>query len=68
MAIETKCLNCGIELLINGGEGDGYFLGYDTQYYGDREPKDPHEIVGYFCGRCGSFLRAKATEIGWTIT
>ena len=66
--IKTECLQCGKTLLVNSiHEGDGYFFGYDTDYYGDTvdDQRDPHQVIGYYCKRCGSFLKAEAEKIGW---
>ena len=66
--IKTKCLDCGNDLTIDSvKEGEGYFFGYDTDYYGCGigEERDPHEIVGYYCKECGEKLRRKAEAIGW---
>jgi DNA-directed RNA polymerase subunit RPC12/RpoP len=66
--LQTKCLRCGRKLLIdNIHEGDGYFFGQDTNYYGLgwEDAKDPHEVVGYYCGKCGEKLRTKAETIGY---
>ena len=63
MKIKAKCLLCGCEFFIDYvDEGMGYFLGYDTDFYGDTidDQRDPHEVVGYYCKRCGSYLRAQA--------
>lgn len=47
-------------------EGDGYFLGFDTCYYGDsNEEKDPHEVIGYYCKECGDKLRSESEIIGY---
>lgn len=66
--IRTNCLDCGSPIEIdNIQEGEGYFFGYDTDYYGlgfDDE-KDPHNIIGYYCKKCGLRLRCKAEKIGW---
>ena len=63
--LKTKCLDCGKRLKIDMFRV-GYFLGFDTEYYGDcNEPKDPHSIIGYYCSDCGSKLREKAVAIGW---
>ena len=67
--LKTKCLGCGCDLSVNSArEGDGYFFGYDTDYYGQPdETKDPHEIVGYYCQQCGANLRTKAEAIGYQV-
>jgi hypothetical protein len=65
--ITTRCLQCGEELAIDVlREGEGYFFGYDTDFYGAGidDQRDPHEIVGYFCRRCGSQLRDVAGLYG----
>ena len=65
--IMTRCLQCGEELVIDVvREGEGYFFGYDTDFYGTGidDQRDPHEIVGYFCKRCGSQLRGVARRYG----
>ena len=64
--LKTNCLNCGLGILIDFREGEGYFFGFDTYYFGDAgEEKDPHEIIGYCCKKCGDELRAKSDAIGW---
>lgn len=66
--IKTKCLECECDLLVDASrEGEGYFLGYDTNFYGDSSTSssDPHEVVAYYCSRCGKKLRDKAEGIGW---
>ena len=60
--LQTECLLCGQKLKIDYiQEGDGYFFGYDTNYYGMGmdDIKDPHEVIGYYCKRCGDKLRDK---------
>ena len=68
--IISRCMGCGCVLEIDlAREGEGYFLGYDSDYYGDAgEQRDPHEVVGYYCQACGEKLRAKAEAIGWRRT
>ena len=69
--LESKCLRCGRKMTIdNIRHGDGYFMGYDTEYYGDsiENEKDPHEIVGWYCQKCGDKIRDKANIIGWKRT
>ena len=66
--IKTRCLQCGCAVEIDSvREGEGYFFGYDTDYYGDTldDMRDPHQVIGHYCERCGSFLKAKAEKIGW---
>lgn len=63
--IKTKCLECGIEFIFNQIQGLYYFLGYDDDDYGESdEYRDPHEIVGYYCKKCGDKLRKKGKKIG----
>ena len=64
---KTRCLQCGCAIEIdNVREGEGYFFGYDTAYYGDsfEDERDPHQVIGHYCKRCGSFLKAEAEKIG----
>lgn len=65
--IRTSCLSCGSRLEIdNIHEGEGYFFGYDTDYYGDYiEARDSHEVIGYYCKVCGDNLRGRAEAMGW---
>ena len=58
---ELSCLNCGVVFEFNKMEGDGYFFGYDTDYYGDSiEERDPHQVIGHYCKPCGENLRNRA--------
>ena len=64
--IKTKCLGCGCALEINlAREGEGYFFGYDTDYYGDSfdDMRDPHHIIGHYCKKCGEKLEVEAKGI-----
>ena len=66
--LKTKCLECGCDLMVDSDhEGDGYFFGYDTDYYGDtvEDMGDPHNIIGHYCKMCGAKLRQKAEGIRW---
>jgi hypothetical protein len=66
--IKSKCLQCGIGLIIDiTREGEGYFFGFDTDYYGCGldDMKDPHEVIGYYCKKCGDELRNKSELIGY---
>ena len=68
--LQTKCLQCGQKLIIdNIREGEGYFFGYDTDYYGLGwgDIKDPHEVIGYYCKECGDKLKVKADAIAHPI-
>jgi hypothetical protein len=66
--IQTKCLRCRRNLLIdNIRRGVGYFFGYDSDYYGDslEDSRDPHNVIGYYCEKCGQKIEKKAESIGW---
>lgn len=63
---KTTCLICEHDMLVDSKDlpGDGYFFGYDTDYYGDYSTdfKDPHEVIGHICKSCGDKLRIVAEK------